>query len=194
MAAGRLPFEGETATDVILSIVEREPPPLARYSKDTPAELERIVSKALRKNKDERYQTAKDLALDLKNLKQELEVQARLERSIESRAGRRESAIRSSEMAIVTSPRSAARTAGVGTIQPISSAEYIVSEIRSHKRRVVLGVAALVITVAAVVYFSYFAKSGAAIDSIAVLPFVNVSNNADTEYLSDGISDSLINS
>ena len=62
MATGRLPFEGETATDMILSIVEREPPPLARYSKDTPAELERIVSKALRKNKQERYQTAKDLA------------------------------------------------------------------------------------------------------------------------------------
>src|SRR5207245_5071573 len=65
LVTGRAPFEGETATDVILSIVEREPPPLARYSKDTPAELERIVSKALRKNKEERYQTAKDLALDL---------------------------------------------------------------------------------------------------------------------------------
>ena len=56
----------------------------------------------------------------------------------------------------------------------------------------VLGVAVLVIAVAAVVYSFYFAKSGETIDSIAVLPFVNVSNNADTEYLSDGISDSII--
>src|SRR3989440_2482252 len=108
MVTGRAPFEGETTTDVILSIVEREPRPLARYSKDTPAEMERIVSKALRKNKEERYQTAKDLALDLKNLKQELEVQARLERSIESGAGRGERGVTSSEqMAIVTGPQSA---------------------------------------------------------------------------------------
>ena len=73
MAAGRVPFKGETATDVILSVVEREPPPLARYSKEVPAELERIVNKALRKNREERYQTVKDLSLDLKSLKQELE-------------------------------------------------------------------------------------------------------------------------
>src|SRR5207245_6838622 len=134
-------------------IVEREPPPLARYSKDAPAELERIVSKALRKNKEERYQTAKDLALDLKNLKQELEVQARLERSIESGTRHGESAVTSSEqMAIVTGPQSAARTPGVGTIQPVSSAEYMVSEIQSHKRSVVHGVAALVIAIAAAAY------------------------------------------
>src|SRR5712692_1154091 len=73
MSAGCVPFEGETTTDVILSVVEREPPPLARYSREVPAELERIINKALRKNKEERYQTVKDLALDLKSLKQELE-------------------------------------------------------------------------------------------------------------------------
>src|SRR5439155_15744649 len=119
MVTGRAPFEGETTTDVILSIVEREPPPLAQYSKDMPAELERIVSKALRKNKEERYQTAKDLALDLKSLKQELEVQTRLERSSESGAGRGERRVTSGEQAATaTRPQSASRTACAGTIQP----------------------------------------------------------------------------
>ena len=52
-----------------------------------PAELERIVTKALRKNKKERYQTASDLALDLKSLKQDLEVDARLKRSLPEKFG-----------------------------------------------------------------------------------------------------------
>src|SRR5215813_9078203 len=83
MLTGRAPFEGETASHLVVSILETDPPPLAQFMKPPP-ELERIVSKMLRKNRDERYQTIKDVALDLKNLKQELEVEARLERSISS--------------------------------------------------------------------------------------------------------------
>jgi serine/threonine protein kinase len=64
MVTGRVPFEGETASHVIVSILESEPAPLARYT-EVPAELERIVHKALRKEREERYQTAGDLALDL---------------------------------------------------------------------------------------------------------------------------------
>ena len=52
---------------------DREAPPLSRYSSDVPAELERIVAKALRKNREERYQTIKDLLLDLQSLRQRLE-------------------------------------------------------------------------------------------------------------------------
>ncbi|HVS82180.1 MAG TPA: serine/threonine-protein kinase [Pyrinomonadaceae bacterium] len=72
MVAGRLPFEGSTSSEVLASILsEKEPQPLARYSREVPAELERIVSKALRKNRDQRYQTIQDLLLDLKSLTQE---------------------------------------------------------------------------------------------------------------------------
>ena len=82
MVAGCLPFAGSTSSEVLASILsEKEPQPLARYSREVPAELERIVSKALRKNRDERYQTIKDFLLDLKSLKQELEFAAKLERS-----------------------------------------------------------------------------------------------------------------
>ncbi|MEJ7700243.1 MAG: hypothetical protein WKF71_11435 [Pyrinomonadaceae bacterium] len=54
---------------------------LSRYAANVPDELQRIVSKMLRKNKDERYQTAKDLLIDLKSLKKRLDFEAELERS-----------------------------------------------------------------------------------------------------------------
>lgn len=72
MVAGRRPFEGETASDVMAAILKSEPPPLNAQGTETPHELERIVSKTLRKERDERYQTVKDLLLDLKRVQQEI--------------------------------------------------------------------------------------------------------------------------
>jgi serine/threonine protein kinase/Tfp pilus assembly protein PilF len=82
MLAGRVPFAGETPTDVIAAIIYKEPLPLSRYARDCPAELERIVLKALQKDREERYQVVKDMALDLKSLKHRLEFEAELERSV----------------------------------------------------------------------------------------------------------------
>ncbi|MCA1600195.1 MAG: serine/threonine-protein kinase, partial [Acidobacteria bacterium] len=74
MVAGHAPFEGATTSDVIVSILEREPPPLAQLSPDAPAELQRIVTKALRKDREERYQVIKEMLVDLKSLKQDVDV------------------------------------------------------------------------------------------------------------------------
>jgi eukaryotic-like serine/threonine-protein kinase len=74
LLTGHLPFEGSGIYEIMAAILsDRESPPLSRYSREVPAELERMVSKALRKNRDERYQTIKDLLLDLQSLKQQLE-------------------------------------------------------------------------------------------------------------------------
>ena len=81
MAAGRIPFSGATDVDALVSILEKEPAPLAEYAPDIPAEFERIISKALRKDREERYQTVKDLLIDLKSLKEELVFAQKLERS-----------------------------------------------------------------------------------------------------------------
>ena len=81
LVTGRTPFEGETSTDVIVGITQKEPPPLARYAPNVPAELDWIVMKALRKDRDERYQTIKELLTDLRRLKQRLEFETELERS-----------------------------------------------------------------------------------------------------------------
>ena len=66
---------------MIVSILEREPPPLGDYLPEAPAELQRVVTKALSKAREERYQTINELLLDLKNLKQQLESGAKLERA-----------------------------------------------------------------------------------------------------------------
>lgn len=81
MLARRRPFEGESPTDIMAAILKTETPRLSEIYEDCPPELERIVQKALQKNRDERYQVVRDLALDLKSLGKELDSSARLFRS-----------------------------------------------------------------------------------------------------------------
>jgi serine/threonine protein kinase/TolB-like protein/Tfp pilus assembly protein PilF len=69
MLAGRAPFGGPTPSDVIVAILDREPQPLARTLRDAPPEMQRIVSKTLCKDRDERYQTMTELIADLRDLK-----------------------------------------------------------------------------------------------------------------------------
>jgi Tol biopolymer transport system component/predicted Ser/Thr protein kinase len=83
MVSGRQPFASESAGATFSSILTREPSPLARYSREAPAELERMVMKALRKDREERYQTAKDLLIDLKSLRRQLEFEAAPERPVQ---------------------------------------------------------------------------------------------------------------
>jgi len=73
LVAHKAPFSGDTPTDVIAAIIEREPPPLAALAPDAPDSLEHIVGKSLRKNRDERYRTTRDLIKDLQTLQREIE-------------------------------------------------------------------------------------------------------------------------
>jgi serine/threonine protein kinase/Tol biopolymer transport system component len=90
MLAGRTPFEGATTADVTVSILEREPPALGAPAGEFPAELDRIVRKALRKDRDERYQTAREMLDDLRAVKQDLEFEAKLGRAPVSTVSRSE--------------------------------------------------------------------------------------------------------
>ena len=78
MVAGQKPFAGETPSDAFAAILKVDPKPLSHLAPETPAELERIVSKALRKDREERYQGVRDLLLDLKRLKEDVDFRARL--------------------------------------------------------------------------------------------------------------------
>jgi len=74
MVTGQVPFWGKTAIETISLILQREPAPLASYGLEVPDELESIIAKALTKDREERYQTPKDMLADLRRLKRQMEV------------------------------------------------------------------------------------------------------------------------
>jgi serine/threonine-protein kinase len=195
MVTGRAPFAGETPSHTIVSVLESEPPPLS-HDAEAHAELNRIITKALRKNREERYQTAEDLALDLKSLKREVaEVEARPKRPAPPGVNGRGVTTKSgARVAVETGPEAAARRADIVPARPTSSAEYLVNRVARHRRGAALAAAAVLAFAAAVAYFFYSARGGEAIDSVAVLPFVNASGDPGAEYLAEGISDTIINS
>src|SRR5437588_1416795 len=136
MVAGRLPFDGSNRNEIVASVLsDKEPQPLTRYSSEAPNELGRIVLKALRKNRDERYQTIKDMLLDLKSLTQDLEFEKKLERSEPPRAEAVSSSNQNTE--VVSAAATGADGAGVAATSPspaqASSAEYIVTRIKQYK-------------------------------------------------------------
>ena len=149
MAAGRSPFARDTVADTIASILEKEPPPLAQFTSEVPEALELIIRKMLGKDREERYQTARELLDDLKRLK-------RGEAPAASSTAKKESS--------------------TGAV---------------NLRNAAIALAALIAVIAGVVYFN---KSDKAIESIAVLPFINADGNPETEYLADGVTESVINS
>lgn len=169
MLTGRLPFGGATASDIVAFILTKEPVPL---DADTPPELQRIVRKSLQKKVDERYQTAKDLLIDLKSLQHDLDFSTELERSGIPTKSEHQS------------------------IHTTSSAEYIATGIQQHKRGFMAALGVLLIAALGLGYwyFSYRPSPTTQIESIAVLPFVNESDNPDVEYLADGVTEALINS
>ena len=78
MLSGKVPFSGETVNHTMVSILEKEPPLLEKV----PAELQRIVRKSMTKDVEMRYQSARDLLIDLTNLRRDLDIQGELERSV----------------------------------------------------------------------------------------------------------------
>src|SRR5262245_20776799 len=137
MITGRAPFEGVNAIDVMGAILNREPAPLNAHAPNSaeaaPAELQRIVSKALRKDRDERYQLVREMLLDLKSLKQELEFEAKLKNA---------QAFAANDGGRATMQKAGAATDEMAKAHKTSRAEYVVSGIK--RRPLVAGINFLV--------------------------------------------------
>ena len=193
LVAGQAPFGGATKSDLIVALLERDPPPLARFIAEAPAELERIVMKALDKDREERYQTAKDLLIDLKRLRRKLVVDAEIERTSSKGSGSGEAKPSYAREIGLTGSRAAAHTA-FDNSRVTSSAEYIVSGIKQHKLAGAIALLVLVIGAVGLSLYLHARNTEVAIESIAVLPFEDQNHDLDTEYLSDGVTESIINS
>ena len=155
MLAGVLPFEQETPSDVIAAILRSDPPPLSTFLPDVPPELERIIAKSLMKNRDERYQGVKDLLVDLRRLKKQLEFEMQLE-SFSSRGSGTTHVSRAGGSHVTeTDDGTVHRTKTMEAPYSTSSAEYIVSNIKRHKSSVLIGLVLFSIAVIAGSYGLY---------------------------------------
>lgn len=176
MVAGRLPFTGATMTDMLVAIVQKDPPSLKQLTgEQIPAELDWIITKTLRKNPDERYQTSKELLIDIQRLRQKLEIESHLERSAPPREnGERETA------------NTAAHEAAEQTAQP--------RRVLPARRKIIYAaILATVLLGALAVVWRWRQTSVAThtdIKSLAVLPLKSL--DAGDNYLGLGIADAVI--
>ena len=173
MFSGTRPFEGETAGEVIGAILHNEPLPF-ESAKASP-EIEEIVGRCLRKDRNERYQSISDVLIDLKDVKQDLEFQYKPGKTI---SPEKEEAV--------------TKILQATTADEIRQAKTNASDPAS-KKFLAVGLAVLLLLAAVFLGYRYFTPSKQ-IESIAVMPFVNESGNADVEYLSDGMTEMLIGS
>jgi serine/threonine protein kinase/tetratricopeptide (TPR) repeat protein len=173
MVAGQRPFEGETPTDVIILIAGREPPPLSMSASEAPTQLERILSKALAKDRAERYSTAEDLLPDLKSLRRELEIGAEVQRYTQT---------------------------GPSAKYPDTARnrQTITSRFEWTQKRIPFFAAIVgTLIVAGLVAARFFRQSpptvaGTEIKSLAVLPLKSLNREAGNDYLGLGIADTII--
>src|SRR5262249_41378859 len=146
MVSGQQAFGHKTRHETMSAIVHDDPPPLTQSSKSMPKDLERVIWHCLEKSPEDRFQSARDLAFDLRALLSE------------------------------------------GT--PVSASRRGPSRAGHRARWLAAGL--LLATAAVALYLIFKPQPARAVDTVAVLPFVNVGGDAGTEYLSDGMADNLI--
>ncbi|HEX8179543.1 MAG TPA: protein kinase [Pyrinomonadaceae bacterium] len=169
---GRPCFVGANVIEVGAQVLHVDPPPPSESNPHVPPELDNITLKALAKDPAERYQTAAEMKADLEAV---------------------------------------AATLGSAALEPVKTTAWppnIQTQSNTPARRTTrlqkparrrwpvyaLGILAAALVVGAIAYLLHLRRSPTMLDSLAVLPFVNATGNPDAKYLSDGITESLINS
>jgi eukaryotic-like serine/threonine-protein kinase len=184
VTTGRKPFVGDSTIDTLHKIIYGPAPSIADLNPSASPELQRVIRKCLAKEPEKRYQTIRDTANDLEELIEELKGVRDIER-------------------LVAPPTSATGAVKSGerhtgnmraTESTVSSAQYLVSGIKQHKIAAVLALVLLVLGATGLGLYLHARNTEAAIESIAVLPFENQNHDPNTDYLSDGVTENIINS
>lgn len=189
MLARRMPFAGATSNDVIVAILRAEPLPLSAFSSETPPELSRIVSRTLQKDPFNRYEKSSDLLAALERVKQDLEFAAKSERPSLQAAGH-EAAANEAQHSESAAPTKETVTNKTAVTRRGSGLDSLVDGIKQH-RLITTALLSVVAIGLVAVSFQYLSPKDQAINSIAVLPFVNNSGDEELDYLTDGLSETL---
>ena len=181
MLSGRLPFDGGSTSDAIAAILKAEPSPIELPDAPVSDALNRMIGKTLAKDKDARYPTAHHLIADLHKVKDKL-----------SRVG--VDAAASDHPILHDQTTMALDHETDGTVQKVTrpSSEKGLARSRSTYYKVAAALLILIAASSAVAVFYIGRAASKPIDSIAVMPFLNQTGNPESEYLSDGITESLI--
>ncbi len=174
MLTGHMPFRGDHEAAVMYSIINEEPELVQKSRPDISSEIDRIIRRALEKDPEDRYQHIDDMVSELRRVQKQ---STRVTRT-------------TMEMPARASAGQNFNTHNVENVAPVVTAE---SQPKARTRLYIASGGIIVLLVAVIIVFVLFFGKPPSIDSIAVLPFVNVGADPNAEYLSDGITESLIN-
>lgn len=167
------PFEGATPIEILAAIIHKDMKPLPA---DVPAEITRIIQKCLQKERTERYQTIRDVLNDLKDVKDDLDSQ------------------RNFKPTITHDDEGGTQILEATTLDEIKQNTNPTVQGQPTRRYLTIALVAVLLLASGFFGYRYFRPASNQIESIAVMPFVNEGGNQDIEYLSDGMTETLISS
>lgn len=185
-------FAGKDQIDVLNKIIREPAPPLSTFLPNIPTDLQRIVRRCLAKDPNDRYQNIKDVAIELKEVRREIE-----ESGFDTTVPPVSSV--SSEARTIWHPETTRVQSRPPTAESTrtSSAEFIVNELKRHKTATLVGAVLILVAAAAAVFgirtYWHARNTEVAVESIAVIPFENQNNDSGAEWISDGLTESIIN-